>query len=242
MGSESSTDEIGTAAIKAVELDDLLGGSPVQYREVQGYESEKFESYFGKLKYLPGGVKSGFKDIDAEEVQKRLFLVKGKRECVKVEEVEFAFSSLNKSDCFVLDAGKGQEVMVFMPEKATGKSYFFRFLKKKYDIFAEKYVSSPSTTAFERFKATQVANDIRDEDHAGDAKVEVIDAFSDQSSMFFEALGDGSSDALPEGSDVEAESNEFSDPILHKVVPSGTQEVSTGELSQSMLDPSVSVL
>ena len=34
LGSESSIDEYGTCALKAIELDDYLGGKPVQYREV----------------------------------------------------------------------------------------------------------------------------------------------------------------------------------------------------------------
>ncbi|KAG4929658.1 hypothetical protein JHK86_046619 [Glycine max] len=79
LGKDTSQDEAGAAAIKTVELDASLGGRAVQYREVQGHETEKFLSYF-KPCIIPqeGGAASGFKHVEAEEHKTRLFVCKGK--------------------------------------------------------------------------------------------------------------------------------------------------------------------
>ncbi|MED6224326.1 Villin-4 [Stylosanthes scabra] len=91
LGKDTSQDEAGAAAIKTVELDAALGGRAVQYREVQGHETEKFLSYFKPcIIPLEGGVASGFKHTEEEKHKTRLF-------------VPFARSSLNHDDIFVLD-------------------------------------------------------------------------------------------------------------------------------------------
>jgi len=106
LGAYTTQDEAGTAAYKTVELDDFLGGAPVQYREVQGYESERFLSYFkGGLRILEGGTQTGFHHVEAEKYEPRLLQLKGKKH-IRVHEVPLKHSSLNSGDVFVLDAGK----------------------------------------------------------------------------------------------------------------------------------------
>jgi gelsolin len=105
LGEKTTQDEAGTAAYKTVELDDQLGGAPVQHREVQDYESELFLSYFNpSVQILRGGVESGFNHVKPEEYETRLLHLKGKT-TVHVKQVSLDSDSLNSGDVFVLDGG-----------------------------------------------------------------------------------------------------------------------------------------
>jgi gelsolin len=105
LGKESSQDEIGVAAYKAVELDDLLDDGPVQHREVQGAESPLFQTYFPSMQYMEGGIASGFRQVKPTEYKPRLFQVRQSAKSVRAFEVPVEVKSLNHGDTFILDAG-----------------------------------------------------------------------------------------------------------------------------------------
>ncbi|OQV19146.1 Villin-1 [Hypsibius exemplaris] len=108
LGENTSQDEAGVAAIKTIELDDLLGGSPIQHREVQESESERFRSYFASgIRYLEGGVASGLNTFDGAFKPK---LPPSPYTAASVdlsarEMREISWQSMNEGDVFVLDTG-----------------------------------------------------------------------------------------------------------------------------------------
>ncbi|XP_059482948.1 gelsolin, cytoplasmic isoform X2 [Neocloeon triangulifer] len=170
LGNETSQDEAGAAAIMSVELDDALGGAPVQYREVQDHESQLFLSHFPSgVRYMPGGVASGFHHVDKDKVEKRFFQVKGRRN-VRVRQIPLGISTMNKGDCFILDVTK--EIFVYCGMNSKRQ---------------------------ERLKAIQAAGQIRDQDHGGRPKVNIIDNFSGDSEVqkYFQELGGGSRAEVP---------------------------------------------
>ena len=105
LGKKTSQDEMGTAAYKTVELDDLLDGVPIQHREVQMHESAGFKSLFKAVTYLKGGVESGFHHVEPGAYLAKLLHVKKVGKTTSVVEVPCKRDSLNEGDAFVLDAG-----------------------------------------------------------------------------------------------------------------------------------------
>ncbi|XP_023194120.1 gelsolin isoform X1 [Xiphophorus maculatus] len=160
LGDFCSQDESGAAAIFTVQMDDFLGGKPIQYREVQGHESKTFLGYFKSgIKYMKGGVASGFKHVVTNEVSvQRVLQVKGRR-VVRATEVPVSWDSFNQGDCFILDLGD--------------------------EIY--QWCGSQSNR-FEKLKATQVAKGIRDNERSGRARVYVCDEGAEREKMT-EVLG-----------------------------------------------------
>ncbi|XP_054272999.1 gelsolin, cytoplasmic isoform X2 [Macrosteles quadrilineatus] len=218
LGNQTSQDEAGAAAILSVDLDDGLGGGPVQHREVQEHESELFLSYFKSgVRYVPGGVASGFKHVDINAAgEKALYQVKGKRN-VRVRQVEPKITSMNKGDCFILDTGR--DIYIYVGAKAKGS---------------------------ERVKAIGAANLIRDQDHSGRGKVNIIDASStaDEVADFFKQLGGGSANQVADepktDDDQQFERNLDNTVALYKISDASGKvssvKIADKPLRQDMLD------
>jgi hypothetical protein len=107
LGSESTQDEYGTAAMKAVELDDFFGGSPNQHREIQYHESPGFYKLFeeyGGVRYMEGGIDSGFRKVEANSTSV-LYQIKGRKNPI-LQQVKLSGESLNDGDVFILQTPK----------------------------------------------------------------------------------------------------------------------------------------
>ncbi|XP_058870577.1 capping protein (actin filament), gelsolin-like b [Acipenser ruthenus] len=124
IGEKSSRDEQVACAMLATQLDDFLGGNPVQHREVQGFESPEFMKLFPRgVTYKEGGVESGFrKSRPGSAPPNRLYQIKGKSN-IRAREVELSWGSFNKGDCFILDLNQvliswsGSQANVFEKQK-----------------------------------------------------------------------------------------------------------------------------
>lgn len=218
LGSKTSQDESGAAAILSVELDDSLGGGPVQHREVQGHESPEFQSLFkpAGVRYLSGGAASGFHHVEINAAgEKKLYQVKGKK-YVRVKQVAPEAKSMNKGDCFILDTGR--DIYVWVGSKAKGQ---------------------------ERVKSISAANLIRDQDHAGRAKVSIIDASSSEVEVqkFFSDLGSGTASQVANepsvDDDLDFEKKQDASVALYKISDASgklvSEKISEKPLVQSLL-------
>ena len=160
LGKDSSQDEQGVAAYKTVEMDMSLGGEPVQHREVQGGETDQFISLFKNgVRYLEGGVASGFKHVDREAFTTRLLHIKGRRN-IRVQQVDLKPESMNSGDVFILDAGR----------------FIFQWNGKQ-------------ASNVEKTKGMEVVKQIRDQERGGNAQVSIIDEGRDDDKDFWVKLG-----------------------------------------------------
>uniref|UniRef100_A0A673HZX0 Gelsolin n=1 Tax=Sinocyclocheilus rhinocerous TaxID=307959 RepID=A0A673HZX0_9TELE len=188
LGDYCTQDESGAAAIFTVQMDDYLGGKPIQYREVQGHESKAFLGYFKKgLQYMKGGVASGFKHVVTNEViVQRVLQVKGRR-VVRATEVPVSWESFNQGDCFILDVGN--EIYQWCGSKSN---------------------------RFEKLKATQFAKGIRDNERSGRARVYVCDEGVEREKML-EVLGEKTDLPEGASDDIKADASNRKMAKLYKV-------------------------
>ncbi|XP_034985186.2 villin-like protein [Zootoca vivipara] len=214
IGRDSSQDEQGAAAFYVTQLDDLLGGNPVQHREVQGHESAAFKSYFKNgIIYKKGGVASGFKHVETNMYNiKRLLHVKGRKH-VTATEVDLSWNSFNKGDVFLLDLGK---VLIQW--------------------------NGPSCNVAEKSRGMVLARSIRDGERGGRAQIGIIDNEKDCPDLMQimkAVLGERQGELREALPDEKADELQKSNVRLYHVYENGkdlvVQEIATRPLTQDLL-------
>ncbi|KAG7999726.1 Gelsolin [Nibea albiflora] len=214
IGSECSQDESGAAAIFAVKMDDYLEGLPIQYREVQNHESSTFTGYFKTgLKYMKGGVASGFQHVVTNDVDvQRLLQVKGRR-VVRATEVPVSWESFNQGDSFILDLGEVR--------RAGGRGETCLFLNLSLSLQEIIQWSGYRSNHFEKLKATMVSKGIRDDERCGRATLVFCNEGEEPEKML-EVLGEKPD--LPDGhhDDTKMDASHRKQARLYKVYNTGS--------------------
>ncbi|XP_073324505.1 advillin [Pagrus major] len=217
IGSESSQDEQGAAAVYTIQLDEFLGSTPVQHREVQNHESDSFRGYFKQgVIYKKGGVASGMRHTETNTYDvKRLLHVKGKKRVI-AKEVEMSWKSFNLGDVFLLDIGK------------TIVQW-----------------NGPKCNRQEKLKGMLLAKDIRDRERGGRAEIRVVEGEAESNSphnmeILNGVLGERTSGLTDGPPDETADQQQKSNLTLYHVSDDGGQmkvtEVATRPLIQDLLN------
>ncbi|XP_076841924.1 advillin [Brachyhypopomus gauderio] len=217
IGSESTQDEQGAAAVYTIQLDDFLGSSPVQHREVQHYESSMFCGYFKQgIIYKQGGVASGMRHVETNSYDiHRLLHVKGQKR-VTAKEVEMSWKSFNLGDVFLLDTGK--TIIQW---------------------------NGPDSNKQERLKGMLLAKDIRDRERGGRAEIGIIEGDAEKDvPHLMEALtsviGERPTNLPPGTSDETADQEQLAQVTLYNVSDAdgemNVREVATRPLVMDLLN------
>lgn len=222
LGKTTTQDEYGTAAYKTVELDDKLGGEPVQSREVQGMESDEFEDLFPNMKIMEGGVASAFNHVEPEKFTNKLLIVRGtKRKNIKASEVPLSVDSLSSGDAYVLDAGL--------------------------NVFCATFGGA---SIWEKRKANEICDKTQtDRPKCEDHHIDALDEDTASATLFWKILNDGNRpDSLPEKYTADAAEEKEDSMSVFKVADCAKSDMATkitemevalddnGKLPKSLLD------
>jgi len=195
IGKYSTQDEYGTAAYKTVELDTYHKDKPIQHREVQGFESDLFRSYFGTIEYLAGGADSGFRHVTPDSYEPRLLHISGSRKNVEVKEVILSKNSIKPGDIYILDLGT--ELIQWngsganMHEKSKAMSYLLELKNRRSheNMSSEVYDEGDDKEFWERLPDEEVDDD--DDETLVEGIKELFKLSDAEGIMNFDKVGEG---------------------------------------------------